>query len=110
MEVNIDIIKDKVIISFKPMLVRTTKMEMVLTTDDVKADRPIRNLTDTLLDDIISEIEDLQKTDPKRYNKVMEQIIETRTLNNVAKTVEDVVEMKKIDIFYTLAEASTTIS
>jgi hypothetical protein len=105
MEIDTEVVRDKLIINFKPMLARTTRMEMGLVTDNLKAQRPVRNVTDTTLDDILYDIKDLQKIDPKRYEEVMEHIIEARTLNNIVKTVENSVDMKMADIYYTLASA-----
>lgn len=105
MDINIDATKDKVIINFKPMLVRTTRMESSLVTEDIKSKRPVRNVIYTVLDDILHEVKmgDLKQIDPKRYEETMESITEARTLNNVAKTIEESVHMKMAEIYYILA-------
>lgn len=51
MDINIDATKDKVIINFKPMLVRTTRMESSLVTEDIKSKRPVRNVIYTVFKD-----------------------------------------------------------
>lgn len=105
MEIDMEIVRDKLTINFKPMLIRTTRMEMGLVTDDLKAKRPVRNVTDTILDDILYDIKDLRRIDPKRYEEVIELITETRTLNNIAKTIENSTNVKIADIYYVLASA-----
>lgn len=100
--VNIDVTRDRVIINLSPMVGRTTRTEIGLVTEDLKAERPVRNVIDTELDDIISEIWELQNTDPKRYDEVMEHVTMARILNNIAKTVELDVSMEMTIISYTL--------
>lgn len=100
--VNIDVTKDKVITNFSPMLGRTTRTETGLVTEDLKAERPVRNVVDTELDDIIFEIRELQKADQKRYDEVMEHITMARVLNNIVKTIELDASMEMTIISYTL--------
>lgn len=100
--VNIDITQDRVIINFSPMLGRTSRIEAGLVTEDLRAERPVRNLVDTELDDIISEIGELQTMDPKRYEEAMEHIVMARALNNIVKTIELSISMEMTGISYTL--------
>ncbi len=103
--VNIDITKDKVVIHFEPMLVRITRLESGLVTEDLKSERPIRNLVDTRLDDILSEIKDLKRIDPKRYEDAMAYITMARSLNNIAKTIEESVNIEMMDLLHVLTSA-----
>jgi len=74
-----------------------------LVTEDLGSERPIRNLIDTELDDILSEIGDLQKIHPDAYKNILEQIDQARILNNISKTIQMSVQLQMTDIYYTLA-------
>lgn len=74
-----------------------------MVTEDLGSERPIRNLIDTELDDILSEIGDLQKIHPDAYKNILEQIDQARILNNISKTIQMSVQLQMTDIYYTLA-------
>lgn len=101
--IDADLIRNKLIINFEPMLGRTKRIEFGLVTEELDTGRPVRNLIDTGLDDIVSEIGELQRIDSNVYKNIMEQIDETRVLNNISKTIQISVQNQIADIFYTLA-------
>ncbi len=103
--VNINIDKNRLIIILPPIIGtrrRSTRIEKGLVTEDFKAQRPVRNVVDTELDDIISEIKDLETASLAKYEKIMEAIEEARLINNILKTVEELRNDNMIDIYHEL--------
>jgi hypothetical protein len=102
--IDTDLIGNKLIINFELALGDTIRIESGLVTEKFGAGRPVRNLIDTELDDIVSQIRELQRIDTNAYNDIMKQIDQTRIFNNVSKTIQILVQNKMTGIFYTLAE------
>ena len=100
--IDTDLSGNKLTINFEPTVSRTSRLESGLVTENLEAERPVRNTIDTQLDDIIDEIRDLQKIEPDTYKDVMEQIEYARVLNNIVKTIEMSVQIQMTGIFYTL--------
>ena len=103
--VNINVDKNKLIITLPPITDtrrRSTRIEKGLVTEDLKAQRPVRNIIDTELDDIISEIKDLETASLAKYEKIMETIEEARLINNILKTVEEIRNDNMIEIYHEL--------
>ena len=102
-EINID--ENRLIITFPPIIGtkrRSARIEKGLVTEDLKSQRPIRNVVDTELDDIISEIKDLETASLAKYEKIMEAIEEARLINNILKTVEELRNDNMIEIYHEL--------
>ncbi len=102
--VNINIDKDILIITL-PIIGtrrRSIRIEKGLVTEDLKAQRPIRNVVDTEIDDIISEIKDLKTASLAKYEKINEAIEEARLINNILKTVEELRNDNMVDIYHEL--------
>ena len=102
---NINVDKNKLIITLPPITDtrrRSTRIEKGLVTEDLKAQRPVRNIIDTELDDIISEIKDLETASLAKYEKIMETIEEARLINNILKTVEEIRNDNMIEIYHEL--------
>ena len=103
--VDINIDKNRLIITLPPIIGtrrRSTRIEKGLVTEDLKSQRPIRNVVDTELDDIISEIKDLETASLAKYEKIMGSIEEARLINNILKTVEELRNDNMIDIYHEL--------
>ena len=103
--VNINVDKNKLIITLPPITDtrrRSTRIEKGLVTEDLKAQRPVRNIIDTELDDIISEIKDLETASLAKYEKIMETIEEAILINNILKTVEEIRNDNMIEIYHEL--------
>ena len=103
--VDINVDKNKLVITLPPIIGtrrRSTRIEKGLVTEDLKAQRPVRNVVDTELDDIINEIKDLETASLAKYEKIMESIEETRLINNILKTVEELRNGNMIDIYHEL--------
>lgn len=103
--VDINVDKNKLVITLPPIIGtrrRSTRIEKGLVTEDLKAQRPVRNVVDTELDDIINEIKDLETASLAKYEKIMESIEETRLINNILKTVEELRNDNMIDIYHEL--------
>jgi len=103
--VDINIDKNRLIITLPPIIDtrrRSTRIEKGLVTEDLKSQRPIRNVVDTELDDIISEIKDLETASLAKYEKIMGSIEEARLINNILKTVEELRNDNMIDIYHEL--------
>lgn len=103
--VDINVDKNKLIINLPPIIGtrrRSTRIEKGLVTEDLKAQRPVRNVVDTELDDIIGEIKDLETASLAKYEKIMEAIEEARLINNILKTVEELRNDNIIEIYHEL--------
>lgn len=103
--VKINIYKDKLTITLPPIIGTRRKsisIEKGLVTEDLKVQRPVRNIIDTELDDIISEIKDLETISLAKYEKIMETIEETRLINNILKTIEEIRNDDMIEIYHEL--------
>ena len=76
--VGINIDENKLIINLPPITVgirrRSTRLEKGLATENLTAKRPIRNIVDTELDDIINEIKDMETASLAKYEKINEVI------------------------------------
>lgn len=109
-EINVD--KNRLIITLPPITGtrrRSTRIEEGLVIEDLKSQRPIRNVNnskmlsvDTELDDIISEIKGLETASLAKYEKIMGTIEETRLINNILKTVEELRNDNMIEIYHEL--------
>ena len=103
--VDINIDKNKLVIILPPIIDtrrRSTRIEKGLVTEDLIAQRPVRNVVDTELDDIISEIKDLETASLAHYEKIMETIEEARLINNILKTIEELRNDNMINIYHEL--------
>lgn len=103
--VDINIDNDRLIITLPPIIGtkrRSTRIEKGLVVSNLKAQRPVRNVVDTELDDIISEIQDLKTASLAKYEKIMEDIEWTRLINNILKTVEELRNDNMVDIYHEL--------
>lgn len=103
--VDINIDNDRLIITLPPIIGtkrRSTRIEKGLVVSNLKAQRPVRNVVDTELDDIISEIQDLKTASLAKYEKIMEDIEGTRLINNILKTVEELRNDNMVDIYHEL--------
>lgn len=103
--VDINIDKNKLVITLPPIIGtrrKSIRIEKGLVTEDLKVQIPVRNVIDTRLDDIISEIKDLETTNPEKYEKIMEDIEEARLINNILKTIEEMRDDNMIEIYYEL--------
>lgn len=102
-EINID--KNRLIITLPPIIGtrrRSTRIEKGLVTEDLKSQRPVRNVNnskmlsvDTELDDIISEIKDLETASLAKYEKIMGTIEEARLINNILKTEREQLKLSE---------------
>jgi hypothetical protein len=102
-DINVD--KNKLVITLPSITGtrrRSTRIEKGIVTEDLKAQRPIRNIIDTELDDIISEIKDLETASLAKYEKIMEAIEEARLINNIFKTIEELRNDNMIEIYHEL--------
>lgn len=102
-EINID--KNRLIITLPPIIGtrrRSTRIEKGLVTEDLKSQRPVRNVVDTELDDIISEIKDLETASLAKYEKIMEAIEDARLINNILKTIEELRNGNMVEIYHEL--------
>ena len=103
--VDINVDKNKLIITLPPITDtrrKSARIEKDLVTEDLKAQRPIRNVIDTELDDIISEIKDLETASLVKYEKIMEVIEEARLMNNILKTIEEIRNDNMVEIYHEL--------
>lgn len=103
--VDINIDKNRLIITLPPIIGtrrKSTRIEKGLVTEDLKAQRPVRNIVDTELDDIINEIKDLETASLAKYEKIMESIEDARLVNNILKTVEELRNDNMIEIYHEL--------
>lgn len=103
--VDINIDKNRLIITLPPIIGtrrRSTRIEKGLVTEDLKSQRPVRNVVDTELDDIISEIKDLETASLAKYEKIMGTIEEARLINNILKTVEELRNDNMVEIYHEL--------
>ena len=103
--VNINVDNNKLIITLPPITGtrrKSTRIEKGLVTEDLLAQRSVRNVIDTELDDIISEIKDLEFASLAKYEKIMESIEESRLINNILKTVEEITNDDMVNIYYEL--------
>jgi hypothetical protein len=103
--VDINVDKNKLVITLPSIIGtrrRSTRIEKGLAIEDLKAQRPVRNIIDTELDDIISEIKDLETASLAKYEKIMEAIEEARLINNIFKTIEELRNDNMIEIYHEL--------
>ena len=54
------------------------------------------------MDDIVSEIKDLETASLAKYEKIMESIEEARLINNILKTIEEMRNGSIIEIYHEL--------
>ena len=102
--VDIDVDKNKLIITLPPITARRkfTRIEKSLATEDLLAQRSVRNVIDTELDDIIGEIKDLETASHAKYEKIIETIEEARLINNILKTIEEIRNDNMVEIYHEL--------
>ena len=103
--VDINVDKNKLIITLPPIIDtrgKSARIEKSLVTEDLKAQRYVRNVIDTELDDIISEIKDLEAASLAKYQKINEVIEETRLINNILKTIEEIRNDNMVEIYHEL--------
>ena len=103
--VDINVDKNKLVITLPPIIGtrrKSTRIEKGLATEDLTVKRPIRNVTDTELDDILNEIKDLETASLAKYEKIMEIIEEARLTNNILKTIEELRNDNMVEIYHEL--------
>ncbi len=103
--VDIKVDKNKLVIILPPITNtrrKSTRIEKGLATEDLKVQRPIRNIVDTELDDIINEIKDLETASLVKYENIMEKIEDARLINNILKTVEELRNDNMVEIYHEL--------